>query len=669
MTQPALGIFAACIDGTGRELWVTDGTAEGTHALADLQPGARGSDPTSGTVADGKLFFTADDGSHGRELWVSDGTAEGTRLLEIAAGEVGAVPENLIAVGDRLLFTADDGSHGRELWVSDGTAEGTRIVADINAGRFSSYPTLMEIHGRVFAVAGDAEHGREVWVSDGTEAGTHLFYETTPGPDTLFPRNFVEMGGDHVAFTVGTLPQKLVWTDVNGGPVTAFDIFDPGVPDARQFDYVGTADGLAVTVGHVVGASYPDDWSPIEQWRSDFWRTDGSVTGTDFLGSVTLPYGVDPAVNPAIHNGAFLFSVYKGTDKYDYTTRADLGVVDQETGRTILLVSGDDRPAFDSGASAMAGDRLLMPVWDSYAGINRLIATDGSAAGTKILIETDSLSISEPKIAGDKAFFLADGGTGDGTGRFALWATDGTVAGTHIFLAPEGWGYGHELLGALDGRMLAFIDGDTDRLYLSDGTADGTKLLAILEPGLDQYGARWVHPEILGVLPAEAPEDVARRGTVGRDDMAGGIVADRLHGLDGDDRLFGDAGNDRLNGGPGQDHVEGGAGDDRVYGGSGDDILLPGTGRDLIVGGSGNDTLIAQADGERDCFLFAPGCGRDTLAGYEAGVDRIALKGFDSGAPAPVLTGLDGAVYVDLGGGDSILVLDTPIGDLRITAE
>jgi hypothetical protein len=45
------------------------------------------------------------------------------------------------------------------------------------------------------------------------------------------------------------------------------------------------------------------------------------------------------------------------------------------------------------------------------------------------------------------------------------------------------------------------------------------------------------------------------------------------------------------------------------------------------------------------------------------------LKGFDSGAPAPVLTGLDGAVYVDLGGGDSILVLDTPVGDLRITAE
>ena len=82
------------------------------------------------------IYFTADDGSTGRELWRSDGTPNGTsQITDIVPGTGDASPGNLTAVGTTLFFTADDGIVGKELWKSDGTPAGTMRVADINIGQ------------------------------------------------------------------------------------------------------------------------------------------------------------------------------------------------------------------------------------------------------------------------------------------------------------------------------------------------------------------------------------------------------------------------------------------------------------------------------------------------------------------------------------------------------
>ncbi|HEX9941518.1 MAG TPA: hypothetical protein VGG03_05860 [Thermoanaerobaculia bacterium] len=109
--------FTAFTPELGGELWVSDGTAAGTHPFLDLRDGAAGSSPLLLSVAAGRLFFSADDGLHGFELWSTDGVAAHTAMVaDIAPGPLSAWPGRPVLAGGTLYFAADDGIAGSELW-------------------------------------------------------------------------------------------------------------------------------------------------------------------------------------------------------------------------------------------------------------------------------------------------------------------------------------------------------------------------------------------------------------------------------------------------------------------------------------------------------------------------------------------------------------------------
>lgn len=98
-------------------------------------------------------------------------------------------------------------------------------------------------------------------------------------------------------------------------------------------------------------------------------------------------------------------------------------------------------------------------------------------------------------------------------------------------------------------------------------------------------------------------------------------------------------------------------GHDRLTGSAGDDILITGDGRDTIAGGAGKDELWvgegAQGDGDRDRLIFGAGDGQDTVYGFEAELDSLALGGRNYTARETA----DGTLLT-LGDGDSILLSD-----------
>jgi ELWxxDGT repeat protein len=187
------------------ELWETRGDAASTEKLADVD--ARDLAPSSSL-----LFFAGTDSGSGRELWVSDGTPGTThRVLDVLPGPGSAIdgPSPLVTVPrpdkppiaafrtrDLAFFAADDGVHGEELWVSDGTAAGTFMVLDIAGGATSSVPaSLTRVFGELVFSAWRPDTGRELWRSDGTPSGTTLIGDVNPGPDSSSPEHFTLSGG------------------------------------------------------------------------------------------------------------------------------------------------------------------------------------------------------------------------------------------------------------------------------------------------------------------------------------------------------------------------------------------------------------------------------------------------------------------------------------------
>ena len=129
------------------------------------------------------IYFQAGDGLVGSELWKSDGSAEGTVIVkDINLGSGSSSPAYLTTIGSTLYFQAADAATGSELWKSDGSASGTVMVKDINSGSSSSSPAyLTAVGSTLYFQAGDASKGFELWKSDGSSDTTAMIKQVGLG--------------------------------------------------------------------------------------------------------------------------------------------------------------------------------------------------------------------------------------------------------------------------------------------------------------------------------------------------------------------------------------------------------------------------------------------------------------------------------------------------------
>ncbi len=191
-------LFAAEDQLTGRELWWSNGTWQGTRRVKDLLPGPQSSSPRELTAFRGAVYFFATSPGGGDALWRTDGTRLGTLLVDgLTVGGTPSWARSLTAAGDRLFFSVYNEATGAELWVSQGTAASTGLVADLRPGPAGSYPQQLTAIGNVLLFAAtDGVHGLEPWRSDGTAAGTRLLGDIRPGLDASSPGPFSRVGNN-----------------------------------------------------------------------------------------------------------------------------------------------------------------------------------------------------------------------------------------------------------------------------------------------------------------------------------------------------------------------------------------------------------------------------------------------------------------------------------------
>ncbi|SHK73043.1 T9SS type A sorting domain-containing protein [Epilithonimonas mollis] len=127
--------FFSTNGGSGQELWMTDGTEAGTVQVKDINTfsASAGSTPNNFMEFNGKVYFAASDGSTtGTELYVTDGTEQGTHIVkDLYAGSSSSFPEKLTVFGNKFYFLINNTGGARELWESDGTENGTKLVTAV----------------------------------------------------------------------------------------------------------------------------------------------------------------------------------------------------------------------------------------------------------------------------------------------------------------------------------------------------------------------------------------------------------------------------------------------------------------------------------------------------------------------------------------------------------
>ncbi|WP_306606647.1 ELWxxDGT repeat protein, partial [Azonexus sp.] len=290
--------------GSGRALWVTDGTANGTTQLlasTTVSPWSTGELGKFAIVVNGKLYFQASNAAAGRELWVSDGTVEGTKLIkDIMPGTEGSFPSVFTAFGDGIIFAASGAGYtgDQEPWFSDGTEAGTYRIADVRPGPGSpshlladSYPSFFTTFYKAVAEArGNNLTAIAEDVVDGSNAGNTAAslvqdYLITDPDLTTAPKAIAVSAVDS---TNGTWQYK-----VGGGSWTAFDF----TTNSGKVLLLDSTDGLRFVPnenynGTVTSGITFHAWDKTSGNAGDYLTVSGN-TGTDkTLSTLTAKSGI-----------------------------------------------------------------------------------------------------------------------------------------------------------------------------------------------------------------------------------------------------------------------------------------------------------------------------------------------------------------------------------------
>lgn len=187
----------------GKELWITDGTAGGTHMVKDtVKDSTDGvADINRSAVVGNEFYFLQEyrlpDNRVGYNIWHSDATSQGTERLPMTykGHDIHAIPSDLGVLGKKILFEGfrDDNQDSSALYSYNTKTGDTQLVKDI-ATQYDNITDYTELDGELIFSARSKKGGQEIWVTDGTTAGTHQVEDIYTGPGGSDPAHLTLVG-------------------------------------------------------------------------------------------------------------------------------------------------------------------------------------------------------------------------------------------------------------------------------------------------------------------------------------------------------------------------------------------------------------------------------------------------------------------------------------------
>jgi ELWxxDGT repeat protein len=391
---------------SGRELWITDGSAAGT-TFVDVNPGTGGIYIQNMVELSGKAIFSANDGQR-HKLWSSDGTGVGTVLLKdfTSGGNYLSIDGMWKAGGIVFLsiYFNDGTNYQSQLWKTDGTTAGTVLVKDIAAGSVDTmYQNNAAVLGATLLFTVDSGSGdKQLWISDGSTAGTVLLKQinTTASAD---PGYFVSHGA-FVYFVAddGTNGRELWRTDGTAGGTIML------TPGNSNFDCYGGCSYLGQ--GSVLYAQSSSYVSP--NYQNILIRTDGSAAGTiTFLAATSSQSDIVDFSRSAVSNSGVVFlPANNGTMGWEPATLTPSGLTIIKDINTGTGSSVGHRWDSRAGSFAKSPSGAIYFAASENGGPRDLWRTDGTSGGTVRVLSrslNDGLEIDRIAAVGEKLFFGA----------------------------------------------------------------------------------------------------------------------------------------------------------------------------------------------------------------------------------------------------------------------
>ncbi len=507
-------LFQGKTAASGREAWVSDGTAKGTFMLLDY------AGPSSGycrePVVSGKeAWFCARD-ARGWRIWKTGGKKAVPTAPMLTGMESWSLPEVL---GKKVVFFGRTGppNKGGNPYVFDMAAGKISLLKSISSSWQPGYWSPFFLGGKLFFFGYDSHGsppGPSLWSTDGTPAGTVRVVSSAVLPSGMMGgmENPAVSGKFAFFHLFSTYPiQSSLWrTDgtpagtirlqgTQGRPFSSSPAYITPVQkgvvfsartakgDNELFSSDGTPKGTGLlknlAPGNKTLGSIPAFFSDLLGrtffFTRDYvhpsytlWITDGTAAGTKKVSSTTFDYVTLP-----FPQGDKVF--FAAQVSREWSLWSSDGTA-QGT-RSFAKIPAPGWSPFQTPLSL--GDRVVFKGYDPAAGYEPWV-TDGTAAGTMLLKDIGpgkgSGGFNEPVSLGRIALFSAR----PAFHKEALWVTDGTIPGTREI--PCGLTVCRNLVrmgGKVYFQGMAAGSRSGIEPWVSDGTPAGTRELVDLNPG------------------------------------------------------------------------------------------------------------------------------------------------------------------------------------------